>query len=224
MKKVGVILAVILIVLVFSWSFRKKSEAPTIQVPSLESSAKLKQTPLVKESSKEIIVSNIPLSSPEKRITKKPFGILISPKNSPIPSERFSGYHTGTDFETFSEEANADVEVRAICEGKIIQKKRVSGYGGVIIQSCILNGERVTILYGHLKLSDSPVEIGKTFFRGDKLAILGSGESTDTDGERKHLHLGIKKDDQIDVRGYVSNKNELVNWLDSKKILFLPIL
>jgi len=114
--------------------------------------------------------------------------------------------------------------VRAICDGEIVQKKKVSGYGGVIIQRCILNEKKVTVLYGHLKLSDAPAEVGKTFFLGDELAILGADNSADTDGERKHLHLGIKIGDKIDVRGYVSNKNELSGWLDPEKIIFPPVL
>ena len=38
-----------------------------------------------------------PIGQTEERITKKPFGIKISPENSPISPERFSGYHTGID-------------------------------------------------------------------------------------------------------------------------------
>lgn len=225
MKRTIVIVLVILVVLIVFWFLSKKSEAPAVKNPSLENKANLEQTPIKIEFPQEtVIADDIPLLNPQERITKKPFGILINPKNSPIPNERFSGYHTGADLEIFPEEANADVEVRAICEGKILQKKRVSGYGGVIIQNCVFNGEKVTVLYGHLKLSDAPAEIGKTFFRGDRLAILGAGGSADTDGERKHLHLGIKESDKIDVRGYISNKSELTSWLNPEKILFPPSL
>ncbi|MBU2028660.1 M23 family metallopeptidase [Patescibacteria group bacterium] len=225
MKKISIILAIILVALMTFWFLSKKSEAPTVENPSLESGdTNLEPISLAEESAREITISDVPLPNPEKRITKKPFGILISPQNSPVSLEKFSGYHTGTDFEIFPEETDVDIEVRAICGGEILQKKKVSGYGGVIIQSCVLNGEVVMVLYGHLKLSNAPAEIGKTFFRGDKLAMLGADGSADTDGERKHLHLGIRKGDTVDVRGYVSNQNELTNWLDPVKILFPPSL
>lgn len=217
MKKPIISILVILIVLIAFWFMGKKSEAPTVEI-----SSEKKSEPVAPKAIKTDY--NIPLSNAERRITKKPFGILIDPKTSPIPGERFSGYHTGTDFEVFSEETNVDVEVRAICEGEILQKKKISGYGGVIIQSCILNGEEATILYGHVKLSDSPAEIGKIFFQGDKLSILGADGSVDTDGERKHLHLGIKKGKRIDIRGYVSNKKELINWINAEEILFPLVL
>lgn len=44
-------------------------------------------------------ILNIPLTDAAARITKKPFGIFITPQNSPVQPERFSGFHTGTDFE-----------------------------------------------------------------------------------------------------------------------------
>lgn len=216
-KKIFIILAIILVALMTFWFLSKKTEAPIIE-KSLEKKSELTLTKSIKTD------YNIPLSSAEKRITKKPFGILISPQNSPISPEKFSGYHTGTDLEIFPEEINTDVEVRAICEGEILQKKKISGYGGVIIQSCVLDGEKVAVLYGHLKLSDASAEIGKTFLRGDRLAILGAGGSADTDGERKHLHLGIKKGDQIDARGYVSDKNELISWINPEEIIFPSVL
>lgn len=217
MKKIVVILAIIFAALIAFWFLSRKTEAPTLEI-SGEKESELLAPKSIKTD------YNIPLASSEKRITKKPFGILISPQNSPVSPEKFSGYHTGTDLEIFPAEADADVPVRAICEGEIVQKKKVSGYGGVIIQNCTLNDEVVTVLYGHLKLNDAPAEIGKTFFRGDELAILGAGSSADTDGERKHLHLGIKKGSAIDVRGYVSNKSDLANWLDPEKIIFPPVL
>jgi hypothetical protein len=218
MKKVITILLITLTALIIFWSFQKKSEAPAVQIPSSENEANLNQPSIPK------IAFNIPLLNSQDRITKKPFGVLINPKTSPVQGERFSGYHTGTDFETFPEEASVDVEVRSICAGEIIQKKRVSGYGGIIVQSCILEGKRTIVLYGHLKLSGSSAEVGKTFSLEDKLASLGADGSADTDGERKHLHLGIKRGDIIDWRGYVSNEKELAGWLNPEKIIFPPVL
>lgn len=39
------------------------------------------------------------------------------------------------------------------------------------------------------------------------MANLGNGYSSDTDGERKHLHLGIHLGEVVDIRGYVQKKN-----------------
>lgn len=154
-----------------------------------------------------------PLLRARERVTKKPFGIKISPSNSPIQPEKFSGYHTGTDFEIFPEEADAPVEVFAICDGKIIQKSNISGYGGVLAQKCEPEGSPVTVIYGHLS-ADESVENGKELARGEKIGILGAAKSAETDGERKHLHLGIKKGSAIDARGYVATEKELEQWLD----------
>lgn len=153
----------------------------------------------------------LPLEKADQRVTKKPFGIFITPQNSPVKPERFRGYHTGADFETFPEEANTDVPVHAICAGKLKVKEYASGYGGVVVQSCILNGSPVTVIYGHLKLSSIT---GSSFSTGDTIGILGRGNSVETDGERKHLHLGIHKDDAVDIRGYVSSQSDLAGWID----------
>jgi hypothetical protein len=59
----------------------------------------------------------LPISSAAKRITKKPFGLKVSPTDSPVKPERFSGYHTGTDFEILPGEENKDVPIYAICNG-----------------------------------------------------------------------------------------------------------
>src|SRR5579859_5107314 len=70
-----------------------------------------------------------PISDARSRITKKPFGIYITPQNSPVQPERFHGYHTGTDFETFPAEQNVDVPIYAACAGKLLRKDYESGYG-----------------------------------------------------------------------------------------------
>src|SRR3989344_8800463 len=80
-----------------------------------------------------------PLPDAEDRITKKPFGILVSPDNSPIQPEKFSGYHTGTDFEVFEGETNSDTEVAAICGGKLKARAQAQGYGGDAVPGCLLD-------------------------------------------------------------------------------------
>lgn len=155
-----------------------------------------------------------PLEKARERVTKKPFGIFIVPENSPVWPERFSGYHTGTDFEVFSEELDAEIPVRAVCSGKLRMKKIAAGYGGLAIQDCFLEKNPITVIYGHLKLDSIKLEAGADLKVGDILGILGKGQSPETDGERKHLHLGFYKGKEINILGYIKNKNALADWID----------
>lgn len=155
-----------------------------------------------------------PIDRALERVTKKPFGIYITPQNSPVQPERFSGYHTGVDFETFADEQNIDVSIYAVCDGKLLTKRTATGYGGIAVQACKLENQDVTIIYGHLRLSSISANIGDQLKAGDKLAVLGTGFSSETDGERKHLHLGIHKGTAINILGYVKNSSELGNWID----------
>jgi murein DD-endopeptidase MepM/ murein hydrolase activator NlpD len=155
-----------------------------------------------------------PLDRAKERVTKKPFGIHIDPKTSPVQPEKFSGYHTGTDFEIFPEELNVAISVRAICDGKLLLKKTASGYGGVAVQSCNLGNQPITVTYGHLKLTSITKSVGDDLKAGDTLGQLGAAYSAETDGERKHLHLSIRKGSAINLLGYVQAKNELTSWVD----------
>lgn len=161
----------------------------------------------------------LPLISASKRITKKPYGIKVSPRNSPVTPERFSGYHTGVDFEIFSGEENKPVPIYAICGGSLIYKKYVNGYGGVAVQSCQIGNQKVTIVYGHLKFASIISRMSSYLKSGDKIGILGKGYSRETNGERKHLHLGIHIGTSIDLRGYVKTKKELDGWINAAKYL-----
>ncbi|HBH46156.1 MAG: hypothetical protein A2445_03640 [Candidatus Jacksonbacteria bacterium RIFOXYC2_FULL_44_29] len=161
-----------------------------------------------------------PIADALSRIAKKPFGIKISPQNSPISPERFSGYHTGVDFETLATEKDTAVPVYAICTGSLTLKKWVSGYGGVVVQKCQLENQTVTVIYGHLKLESVKASVDDLeISAGDQLGILGQGYTAETDGERKHLHLGIHQGTAINIRGYVQTQPELDDWLDPQKYL-----
>jgi hypothetical protein len=47
------------------------------------------------------------------------------------------------------------------------------------------------------------------------LGILGKGYSGETNGERKHLHLGFHKGNGINLLGYVNTQEQLIDgWLD----------
>jgi murein DD-endopeptidase MepM/ murein hydrolase activator NlpD len=148
------------------------------------------------------------------RVTKKPFGIYVRPGHSPITPEHFTGYHTGTDFETLPSEQNIAVPIFAICAGKILVKKNASGYGGVLVEACALAGEPVTIIYGHLSLASIVKKIGENFSPGEKIGVLGKGFSAETAGERKHLHLGIHKGGGVDILGYVQKQSDLSQWIN----------
>ncbi|MBU0613216.1 M23 family metallopeptidase [Patescibacteria group bacterium] len=171
------------------------------------------------ESQLETAEAQIPIDRPSDRITKKPFGIKITPQNSPIQPERFFGYHTGSDYEIFEDELEKDLEVRAICAGKLRQKTTATGYGGVIIHDCELENQIVTVVYGHLKLTSVNIEVGSTVGIGDVIGLLGDNESEETDGERKHLHLSIHRGKEVNIKGYVQNESELDSWIDPISII-----
>lgn len=160
-----------------------------------------------------------PISNSLIRITKKPFGLKVSPDDSPVSPEKFSGYHTGTDFEILEGEEDSEVDVFAVCDGTLMIKRSLSGYGGVAVQSCQYGSDDITVVYGHLKLSSITSEANDTIKKGQKLAILGKDFSKETDNERKHLHLGIYKGKEINFLGYVLSEKELNQWMDPKKII-----
>ncbi|MCX6797789.1 MAG: hypothetical protein NTX66_01025 [Candidatus Falkowbacteria bacterium] len=83
-----------------------------------------------------------------------------------------------------------------------------------IFQKCNLNKQTVTIIYGHLKLASIKPALGDQLEAGENFAILGQGYSVETDGERKHLHLGIHKGVSISLLGYVSKSADLSAWLN----------
>lgn len=93
------------------------------------------------------------------------------------------------------------------------------GYGGIAVQACKLDNQNITVIYGHLRLPSIVSNVGQELASGDKLAVLGTGFSQETDGERKHLHLGIHKGTAINILGYVQNPAELQNWIDITKYL-----
>jgi hypothetical protein len=155
-----------------------------------------------------------PISEVQTRVSKKPFGLYVSPNSSPVSPEHFIGYHTGVDFETTPQEQNIDVPVQAICAGPLVLKKTATGYGGVAVQSCEIDYEPVTIIYGHLRLASITATQNTLLNQGQQIGILGKGYSAETAGERKHLHLGIHKSSMVNLLGYVSTKDKLNQWID----------
>lgn len=147
----------------------------------------------------------------KQRVTKKPFGIYITKQNSPVQPERFTGYHTGADAEY--EDVSADVPVFAAADGTVVLSKTASGYGGVLMIEIDLNDAKRTILYGHIRPSSLP-KVGQKVSRGMQIGLLGTGYSSETDGERRHLHFAVLSDNRLDIKGYVQAKSELSGWID----------
>ena len=223
MKKHGRIFwtAIVAIFLATGFLVAKEVQAPTINnqtsITNNQSAQPTESNSLALSTQKAQTVD--PLPNALARITKKPFGIYITPKTSPVQPERFQGYHTGVDLETTAAEQNVDVPVVALCNGKLLMAEYASGYGGVAVESCTLDEQAVTVIYGHIRLSSVKPKAGDTLAAGDFLADLGTGYSSETDGERKHLHLGIHIGTGINILGYVQFKGQLSGWLDPSKYL-----
>jgi len=148
-----------------------------------------------------------------ERIKYKKFGTSITPATSPIQPEKFTGYHTGVDVEYT--DVTIDVPVRAAASGIVRQAGFVSGYGGVLVlQHTAKDGSPFYTLYGHLRISSLP-PVGTQITTNQQVGLLGTGYSTETDGERRHLHFALIMSSTIDVRGYVQNTEELNKiWAD----------
>ena len=158
--------------------------------------------PEVKEKSEYVL----PVKNFKEGITKKPFGIYITPKNSPVAPEKFQGFYTGVDIEETQGEI---IPVLAIADGEVIYSGWVVGYGGVLG----LKIDKYLVLYGHLNADTIP-KVGTKVVRGQQLGYLGKGNTKETDFERQHLHFGILKSGRFDLRGYVQSQNDLENWLN----------
>jgi len=179
-----------------------------------------------------------PISEFNSRITKKPFGIYITPETSPVHPDRWTGYHTGVDIEY--EDVLYDVPVRAIADGEILLNKFATGYGGVVVIRHNIYGQDILALYGHLDPESLPLKNIKEVKQGQIIGILGEGGTYETDGARKHLHFALIKKDMgsthsipsgsprgtrgatgspqaLDIRGYVKSQEELAGWYDPEE-------
>ena len=204
MKKIYFLLLIVLIALAIPFLLKngKQKESPEDQNESNLSD------------NGALIGFQSPMDRISEREVKKTFGIYITPQNSPIQPEKFTGYHTGVDFEILPEELDKDVPIYAICSGELKLKQFSSGYGGVVIQTCQLKEKLITVVYGHLRLSSVAYKIGANLDIGDNIGLLGDDISSETDYERKHLHLSIYNDSEINIRGYVNSLEEFLNWID----------
>lgn len=133
-------------------------------------------------------------------------------KEALFPTQ-FTGYHVADDLEINKGEENQNVPVYAVSDGKITFAGPVGGYGGSILLS--IANDSHTALYGHIKLSSLKVKAGDSVKAGQELAYLGNAFSSETGGERKHLHFGIYNGKGIYYRGYESSEATVRNkWVD----------
>ncbi len=146
-----------------------------------------------------------------ERITKKKFRTYVTLENSPTPPERFVGYHTGVDVEF--EDVEKDVPVKAIASGTVVYSGYIDGYGGVVLITHKIKGDERTVVYGHLDPASLPL-LDKRVKANEPISVLGDNRSSETNGERKHLHFAILSDNRIDFRGYVQEKSQLSGWLN----------
>jgi murein DD-endopeptidase MepM/ murein hydrolase activator NlpD len=150
-----------------------------------------------------------PIADFTTRITKKKFGTYVTPANSPVQPERFTGYHTGVDVEYA--DVTDDVPVYAIADGVVQQAGWVSGYGGLLVIKISSTGNY--ILYGHLRSSSLPAA-GTRVKKADQVGLLGTAFGQETDGERRHLHFAVYIGNPVDIKGYVQNQADLSSWKD----------
>lgn len=219
------LLVAVLVTVGVTFAVRSQNQVSIVATPEAialaESSAEVAPEPSVLGAVEVVAPFSWPMTDAASRVTKKPFGLLIDPKHSPVENDRFSGYHVGVDFETTPEEADIDVPVFAICDGPLVLKQFAKGYGGMAVQSCELNDEPVSIIYGHLDLASIQAIAGDVLVQGQQLGLLGQGHSPETDGVRKHLHLGVYTGSTLDIHGYVKTETETNQWLDA--MLYMPI-
>jgi murein DD-endopeptidase MepM/ murein hydrolase activator NlpD len=169
-------------------------------------------TPPTSTTSPESPPPHEPVSQFRQRITKKSFGTYIDPATSPVQPERFRGFHTGVDVEF--EDTPGEIPVAAIAPGSVTYSQTVSGYGGVTVIRHSINGKEVLVLYGHLDPADL-LPVGRAVARGETIGRLGEGNTPETDGERKHLHLAVLRGPTLSLKGYVDSQAELSRgWQD----------
>ena len=165
-------------------------------------------TPVTSSSSERKLFD--PISGWKERITKKEFGKYVNPQDSPVSPEKFTGYHTAVDIEYA--DTTSDVPVFAIADGEVLVSRFATGYGGVVMISHTIDGRELFAVYGHLRVSSMPA-VGKMVSASEQIGLLGTEYSTETDGERRHLHFGVAVKNSL--LGYVLNTADLAaGWID----------
>lgn len=149
-----------------------------------------------------------PIDKYYERQTVKAFGDFIDDnfykgREALFPYNRFYGYHAAVDLETFSDEKKPDTPVYAVYSGAITYIGTLSGYGGVILEK--LDGQNATALYGHVQIASTHFKVGDQINSDTKpvfLVNLGNEFSSETSGERKHLHFAVHKGTDLYFHGH----------------------
>lgn len=136
-----------------------------------------------------------------------------------VTSGRFNGFHTGVDIEVDPADLNQDVPVYAFYDGVVELAEFASGYGGVVAIWHQIGPQKYLGVYGHLRLKGVKVRSGQKVYSGDLIGYLGTSLSSETDGERKHLHFDLHKGAVVDIRGYVNAQRELSAWANPDVLL-----
>lgn len=162
-----------------------------------------------------------PMTRYTERITNRWYDKQITAADrDPLPcGYPFTGYHTGDDLEVFPEELTTKTPVYAIAAGTVQSVGTLNGYGGLIVITHVIDGQTVTAYYGHINTSNTTIKEGDKVTAGQRITDLGDNCSTQTDGERKHLHFAIHNGSAIDVRGYADSQQEIAAWINPKEFL-----
>lgn len=233
MKKILILAALFLIVIVIGTNvyakFKQKQDVKGVAQAPLSASDDLSSANQNPINEPTIAPSKTyPMDRFNERISLNPFGNHLDGKDSPrnvttdiiCPTRKgYVGYHTGSDLEIFDDELNSAVPVKSIADGTVRQIGFVNGYGGLIVIEHEINGQIYTAYYGHVDISSSSLKKGDLVKTGEQIAMLAPQCSEKNGFTRKHLHFGLHLGKNIDVKGYVSTKNDLNNWVNSEKIL-----
>lgn len=217
MKKLLTPLMVLIGLTVGIWGFQAQhlsdeTSSPHPEHPTTQNTVTPESSPTPKrETDVNTIGLVIPVADFHNRITKKLFGTYITPSNSPVQPERFTGYHAGVDVEY--DDVTSDVAVHAIANGRVVYAGWVSGYGGVTLLQHTIEGIPHLVVYGHLRPS-SLLAVNTEVTQDQQIGLLGTAYSQETDGERRHLHFAVLRGIVVDLRGYSSTQAGLGNWID----------
>ena len=144
--------------------------------------------------------------------TVNPYGVYRS--------NRFLGYHSGVDVEVDPGDLNRKVPVYSVFDGEVKEVTLANGYGGVVAIKHSFGDMELMGIYGHVRLWDANVKAGQKIGSGGVIGYLGADYSNETDGERKHLHFGLSRQEKVDIRGYVEGLEELKrDWINPSEFL-----
>lgn len=167
---------------------------PTNQIPSAVSEPQIPHIVL-------------PVNEYAQRSTVKRFGDFVQ--------DRFQGYHVGDDIEFNDQESlNQEIPVVSISDGIVTRVDSISGYGGFLSINHEIDGKTLHANYGHLDLRSTKLKQGDRVAKGQFLANLGDHKSSETDGERKHLHFALYEGTQTRINGYEALSKNVANWIN----------